>query len=59
MRNFTISDFYCLKCKNKISLPRKSSKQRERQHLKKIYCIKCREEVNHIEKREFDYETEV
>lgn len=56
MKHFTISTFTCTQCNNSISLPRKASKQRERGHLKRIYCIKCKEEINHLEKREFDYE---
>jgi ribosomal protein L33 len=56
MRNFTISKFLCTQCNNETFLPRKASQQRERNHLKKIYCIKCRDEMNHVEKREFDWE---
>lgn len=56
MRNYTISTFYCVQCSNSISLPRKSSRQREKGHLKKIYCVKCKCEVNHTEQREFDWE---
>lgn len=56
MRNYKISTFFCVQCNNQISLPRKSSRQRERGHLKKIYCVKCKTEVNHSEQREFDWE---
>lgn len=48
------SDFYCLKCATKTALPRKMSRMREKGHFKKIYCITCREEINHLEVREFD-----
>lgn len=55
-RSVTYSTFYCTQCTNKISLPRRNSRQRERSHLKNIYCVKCREEVNHYEVREFDHD---
>lgn len=48
------SQFYCLKCANKTALPRKMSRMREKGHYKKIYCIGCKEEINHLEVREFD-----
>lgn len=48
------SDFYCLKCANKTILPRKMSRMREKGHFKKIHCFVCKEEINHIEVREFD-----
>jgi ribosomal protein L33 len=56
MSNFTISKFQCTQCSSTIFLPRKKSKQKERDHLKKIYCIECRDEINHKETREFDWE---
>lgn len=53
--NFTISDFYCVKCGNKgMPVPRKMSKQREAGHLKKLYCIHCKMFTNHVEIRPFD-----
>ncbi|MCF0124443.1 MAG: hypothetical protein HUJ68_01575 [Clostridia bacterium] len=53
--DFTISKFYCCKCGNcGIPIPRKNSKQREKNHKKKIYCLKCKEYTNHIEYRSFD-----
>ena len=56
---FTISDLYCTCCGVKgIPVPRKSSKQRESGHLKKIYCLKCKAETNHVEVRAFDYDKE-
>lgn len=58
MKNFTISKFICSQCSGANFLPRKTSKQRERGHLKRIYCVKCKEEVNHIEHREFDWEAQ-
>lgn len=53
-KSFTCSDFYCLQCMNKITLPRKGSRQREKNHLKNIYCIKCKNNVNHYEVRDCD-----
>lgn len=54
---FTVSDFFCVKCGTKgMPIPRKMSKQRERGHLKKLYCLNCKQEVNHYEIREFDYD---
>lgn len=45
-------DFYCTCCGNKgIPIFRRSSKQREKLHKKKLYCIHCQKEVNHIECR--------
>lgn len=53
-QNFTVSDFYCVKCGSKgMPLPRKKAKQREQGHLKKLYCLKCKCEVNHMEIRPF------
>ena len=51
------SDFYCVRCGRKgIPIARKVNKQREAEHLKKLYCIHCKEEVNHAEIRPFgDY----
>jgi hypothetical protein len=57
MKNsISYSSFYCTQCTNKISLPRKQSRQREKNHLKNIYCIKCKEEVNHYEVRSCDHD---
>ena len=48
------SDFYCTKCGKKgIPIARKTSSQREPEHLKKLYCIYCKETVNHAEVRPF------
>lgn len=56
---YTISEFYCTCCGTKgIPVPRKSSKQREQGHLKKLYCLKCKEQTNHAEVRPFDYDKE-
>jgi hypothetical protein len=55
-KSMTYSDFYCTQCTNKLSLPRKNSKQREKMHLKSIYCIKCKDEINHYEVRDCDHD---
>ena len=55
---FTVSDFYCTCCASKgVPIPRKSNKQREKGHMKKMYCVNCKKEVNHIEIRPFDVYT--
>lgn len=56
MSNLSTSTFYCLRCGNKVPLPRKKGKIREKHHLKQIYCIKCKEDINHLEVREFDFD---
>lgn len=53
-QNFTVSDFYCVRCGSKgMPLPRKMSKQKEQGHMKKLFCLKCKCEVNHMEVRPF------
>lgn len=54
-RTSTISKFTCTKCNNIIYLPRKKGKEREKNHLKKIYCITCKEIINHSETRDIDF----
>ena len=50
-----LHDFYCLNCGKKgIGLMRKYGAQRESLHRKKLYCIYCKEEVNHIECKNFE-----
>ena len=40
------SEFYCTKCGGRgIPIARKTGKQREAGHLKKLYCIQCRMEL--------------
>lgn len=51
---FNLSDFYCLGCKHKITLPRLHGRTKEKFHLKKIHCVHCKEEVNHLEVRNSD-----
>ena len=42
--------FYCLKCGQKgIPLARKAGHQHKSFHRKKLFCVFCKEEVNHIE----------
>lgn len=45
------SDFYCMKCGNRMTLPRRVSLQRGKHHRKKLYCIHCKQELNFIECR--------
>lgn len=56
---FNISDFYCCNCATKgMPIARKLSKQKEVEHYKVIYCLVCKQELNHIEVREFDHNKE-
>lgn len=49
-----MSDFYCVKCKNKgISINRRAGRERPSGHLKKLWCLNCQEEINHVEIQEF------
>ena len=50
-----ISKFICTECGFELFLPRPTGKQREKNHLKKLYCIRCQKEINHIEIRSCDY----
>lgn len=55
LRHYTINKFYCTNCGTEgIPIARKSSRQREYHHLKKLYCVKCKSEHNHVEIRPFD-----
>lgn len=60
VRETIVSDFYCTQCGKKgIPIARKSSKQKEPEHLKKLYCIYCKKEINHAEVKMFgDYQKE-
>ena len=42
-QDFTIHRFRCTKCNNIIPLPRKSGRQRKKNHIKDIYCPVCNE----------------
>lgn len=59
-QEITTSEFYCTKCGRRgIPIARRVGKQREAEHLKRLYCIFCKEEVNHAEIRpfgEYNYE---
>lgn len=45
-----LSDFYCTCCGHKgIPIIRKSGKNKEPGHLKKLYCLYCGEERNMVE----------
>lgn len=56
-RSFTMSDFVCNECKNKISLPR--LRQREKFHIKTFYCPYCKKITDHTEIRYFESECEL
>ncbi len=44
------SNFYCTCCGSKgIPIVRKTSKQKEPGHLKKLYCLNCKTEQNMVE----------
>lgn len=48
-------EFYCIKCgKRGIPLSRKTGFQKERFHRKKLFCLYCKEEVNHIECKNYE-----
>ena len=52
IKNTILSDFYCISCNNRISLPRKKSHMRNAGHTKHIYCYICMERKVHIEVRD-------
>lgn len=55
--NFTMHDFYCIKCGNKgLSLPRRRTK--EKYHRKKLFCFICKEEINHVEIKSWEEKEE-
>lgn len=45
------SDFFCMKCGAKITLPRKKSHLWGAYHRKRLYCYSCKQELNFIECR--------
>ena len=53
-KHYTISDFICLQCNNKVSLPR--TRQREKGHIKTFYCPFCKTKTDHTEIRSFESE---
>lgn len=56
-RKFTMSDFICNICGNKISLPR--TRQREKLHIKTFYCPFCKRITDHTEIRYFESMTQI
>jgi hypothetical protein len=47
--------FYCMKCGQKgIPLARKEGYQHKSFHRKKMYCVFCKQEVNHIECKNYE-----
>lgn len=46
--------FFCGRCGNEgIPILRNSGHLHSKEHKKKLYCIHCKEEVNHIECRNY------
>lgn len=46
-RNYVDSEFYCVKCGNKVfDIWRRKGAERNAGHLKRLYCLKCKEEIN-------------
>ena len=56
-KHYTISDFICHECKNKVSLPR--TRQREKGHIKTFYCPFCKTITDHTEIRSSESEMEL
>lgn len=50
-RKVEYSDFYCINCGNKITLPRKLNLQKKAFHRKRLYCPFCKKELNFVECR--------
>lgn len=50
-RRITVThDFYCINCGKKgLPVARKQGHQHGRLHMKKLFCLTCKEEVNHVE----------
>lgn len=42
----------CKECGNTMTIHRKRSRMREKNHIKHMYCPTCREETAHIESKE-------
>lgn len=52
-QNVVMSEFYCTQCGNKgFPIWRRTGREREAGHLKKIYCLTCGEQTNHVECKE-------
>lgn len=57
--NGSIHKFFCMKCgQESIPIFRKAGKQKEKMHRKRMYCFHCKEEINHIEVRNWQEEAE-
>ena len=51
------SRFFCTCCgKEGIPIWRKTHRQKQKDHLKKLYCLHCKLETNHREVRQYDIE---
>lgn len=53
------SEFYCIKCGNKIMDGIQRLSQREKCHVKDLYCYVCKEDVKAVEVRYCDDEREI
>jgi hypothetical protein len=42
----------CEVCENVVTIHRKRSKMKEKNHLKHMYCYKCKEVTGHVEIKE-------
>ena len=51
-----ISTLECTVCGSKFPIPRRASKKREKNHLKRIFCYKCNKRQNFIENKENENE---
>lgn len=53
------SEFYCIKCGNKIMDGIQRLSQREKCHVKDLYCYRCKEDVKAVEVRYCDDKREI
>lgn len=53
------SEFYCIRCGNKIMSGIQRLSQREKCHVKDLYCYVCKEDVKAVEVRYCDDEREI
>ena len=53
-RGYAEHSFYCLQCGQRgIPLARPQGFKHEKMHRKKLYCIYCKQEVNHVECKDY------
>jgi predicted RNA-binding Zn-ribbon protein involved in translation (DUF1610 family) len=46
------TNLQCPECGNTLTIHRKRSKMREKNHVKHVYCYKCKEVTGHVEVKE-------